>query len=958
MKNQLLLTFLLLISENIFCNTLSDSLVVREHLLMDKNWKFAYGHPFNEREDYHHGTAYFSYITKTGNGDGPAAKDFDDRPWRILNLPHDWAVEQEFSENASHSHGYKTIGQQFPETSVGWYRKTFTIPLSDLSKKISIQFDGIHRDSKVWINGFYLGNESSGYYDINYDITPYLNYGGENVIAVRVDVTMEEGWFYEGAGIYRHVWLNKTSPLHVAYNGTFVTSEVKEDTAELTIETNVANDFYTDKTFNIYQEIVNNEGTVVATTSNNSIKISSLSTKEITSNLKVKKPILWSLEKPYLYKLITKIAVDNKIVDEYKTNFGIRTIRFDAENGFFLNNKHVKIKGTCNHQDHAGVGTAIPDALQEYRIQQLKSMGSNAYRCAHNPPTPELLDACDKLGMLVMVENRLLSTSPEAINRLERMIKRDRNHPSVIIWSLGNEEWAVEGNIIGKRISNELQAYAKKLDTTRPYTVASSGGWGNGVDLGLDMIGFNYIKHGNIDEHHKKFPEQLSIGSEESNTQGTRGIYFDDLENGHMAYTDRKSNENRIEFGWKFYDERPFLAGLFIWTGFDYKGEPNPLNFPAVSSQFGILDACGFPKEPYYYLKSWWTEKPFIKITPHWNWEEKEGDTILVRVNSNCEEVELYLNNRSLGKQKMQKNSNLSWNVIYKPGTLIAKGYNKGNVILEDKVETTNKPKKIVLTANRNQINANGEDVSIITVKITDDKNREVPTANNEITFNLTGPGKIIGVGNGDPASHETDKFIPEITQIIIDNGKIATVNLTENQPELEMDFDDSNWPVYELKREQMIFPKNETIMVRCQFEINNLTSSTKVTLFSKSLAIDQSLYINGHLIATNIERDSNNQVFIIPNTILKEGLNSYIVVGKALYKRTQWEDLNTDPGIIQISNPEPTWKRKTFNGLAQVIIQASEETGEIILKATSEGLEQSEIKIKSNYSKIRPNVN
>lgn len=956
--NKIIILILFLIpSERVFCKTFQDSLKVREHLLMDTNWQFAFGHPFDKKKDYHHATAYFSYITKTGNGDGPAAKDFDDRPWRTLSLPHDWAVEQEFSGDASHSHGYKTVGRQFPETSVGWYRKTFTIPASDVAKKISIQFDGIHRDAKIWINGFYLGNESSGYYDINYDLTPYLNYGGENVIAVRVDVTLEEGWFYEGAGIYRHVWLNKTSPLHVAYNGTFVTSEIKENKAKLTVQTNVENDFYNEKNFNITQEIVNQEGKIVATTSIKSIKIGSVSSKEIPSIVEVKNPMLWSLENPYLYKLITKIYENNQLIDEYKTSFGIRTIRFDAEEGFFLNNKHVKIKGTCNHQDHAGVGTAIPDALQEFRIKQLQSMGSNAYRCSHNPPTPELLNACDKLGMLVMVENRLLSTSRETKNRLDRMIKRDRNHPSVIIWALGNEEWAVEGAIIGSRISNELQAYAKKLDTTRPYTVASSGGWGNGVDLGLDMIGYNYIRHGDIHAHHKKFPNQLSIGSEESNTQGTRGIYFDDYENGHMAYVDRNPDGTRIEFGWNFYDERPFLAGLFIWTGFDYRGEPNPLNFPAVSSQFGILDACGFPKEPYYYLKSWWRKEPFIKITPHWNWEGKEGDTILVRVNSNCDAVELFLNKKSHGKKTMEKNANLSWNVLYEPGTLIAKGSKNGAIFIEDKVETTNEPFAIQLIADRNEMNANGEDVSVITVQMIDDKGREVSTANNEITFNLTGLGKIIGVGNGDPASHEVDKFIPKIEQIIINEGKISVVDSTKFQNEISVNFDDSNWPVYELNRAQMIFPKNETVVVRCQFELTNFNEFTEVTLFSKSLAIDQSLYVNGQLIAQNIERDSKEQVFKLPNTILKEGVNSYVVIGKALFKRTQWEDLNTNPGIIQVINPELTWKRSTFNGLAQVIIQSTKESGEIILTATSIGLKKSELTIKTNECDIRPFV-
>jgi len=941
----------------VFHTKAQDSKVVREHLLMDSNWKFAYGHPFDAKKDYFHGTAYFSYITKTGNGDGPAAKDFDDRPWRNLDLPHDWAVEQGFSGNASHSHGYKTVGRKFPESSVGWYRKTFTVSEADTSKRISIQFDGIHRDSKVWINGFYLGNESSGYYDITYDLTPFLNYGGDNVISVRVDVSLEEGWYYEGAGIYRHVWLNKTSPLHVGYNGCFVSSELENGNAKLSIQTTIANEYSTDEIFELSYEVLNQNNEIVATYSAKAQKINNSSIKEALNVVEVKNPILWTLENPYLYKLRTKISVKGEIKDLYETNFGIRTIRFDANEGFFLNGQHLKIKGTCNHQDHAGVGTAMPDALQYFRIKQLKTMGSNAYRCSHNPPTPELLEACDKLGMLVMVENRLLSTAPDALDRLERMMKRDRNHPSVIIWSLGNEEWAVEGNITGKRISNELQAFAEKLDTTRVFTVASSGGWGHGVDLGMEMVGFNYIKHGNIDAHHKNFPNQLSIGSEESNTQGTRGIYFDDLEKGHMAYVDRNEGGTRIEFGWDFYDSRPFLSGLFIWTGFDYRGEPNPLNFPAVSSQFGILDACGFPKEPFYYLKSWWNDKPFIKITPHWNWKGKEGDSILVRVNSNCEQIELFLNNRSLGKKNMLKNAHLSWNVAYKPGKLVAKAYTNGKLVLEDKVETANEPSAIELIADRTEINADGEDLSIITVRITDDKGREMPIATNEITFELLGAGKIIGVGNGDPASHEVDKFVASVKQLILNNGKIAVVEPLDNQPEIAIDFNDTEWEVYSLKREQMIFPKEKTVAIRCQFELEELTDLSEITLFSQSLAINQNLYINGHLIAENIERDSKNQVFRLSNDILKKGTNTYVVIGKALFKRTQWEDLNTEPGVIQIVNPEPVWTRKVFNGLAQIIIQSTKESGKLVLTATSPALKQAKIELITNKCAIRPFV-
>ena len=503
----------------------------RERLLMDFGWLFAFGHAYDAVQDFSHATAFFSYFAKAGYGDGPASANFEDRAWRTLNLPHDWAVEVPFASNGSHSHGYKAVGRNFPETSVGWYRKSFSIPNSDLGRRISVEFDGVFRDSVVWINGHYLGREPSGYSGFRYDITDCLNYGGNNVIAVRVDATMEEGWFYEGAGIYRHVWLTKTAPLHIAPYGTFVSSDVKGNTANVTARATVINEGTTKATFDVVQTIVDAGGKSIAARRVKNRSLKPGDTDEFSCVIKVKEPKLWSLESPYLYKLITTIRSVDTVVDSYETTFGIRTIRFDPNEGFFLNGKRVKLKGTNNHQDHAGVGVAIPDALQEFRIARLKEMGSNAYRCSHNPPTPELLDACDRLGMLVIDENRLMGTTPELLGQLKRLILRDRNHPSVVIWSLGNEEWAFEGNITGERIAATMQTFAKRLDPTRRTTVAISGGWGQGISRVIDVMGYNYISHGSTDEHHAKFPNQPGIGTEETTTQGTRGIYFDDRPN-------------------------------------------------------------------------------------------------------------------------------------------------------------------------------------------------------------------------------------------------------------------------------------------------------------------------------------------------------------------------------------------------------------------------------------------
>ncbi|WP_173664808.1 sugar-binding domain-containing protein, partial [Hymenobacter sp. AT01-02] len=364
-----------------------------------------------------------------------ASLTFDDRAWRQLNLPHDWAVELPFDSTAQHSHGYKAIGRNFPTTSVGWYRKAFRVPAEDLGRQLTLEFDGVYRNAKVWVNGHYLGNEHSGYNSFRYDITDYLNYGGRNVVAVRVDATMPEGWYYEGAGIYRHVWLTKTNPVHVAPNGTWVTTQVAGAAADVTARATLLNQGKNAHTCVVRQTILDAQGHVVASKQHSAVALAPFQQREITLTLPVANARRWDLESPYLYTLRTTVLVGNREVDCYDTPFGIRTIRFDAKLGFFLNDKPVKLKGTNNHQDHAGVGTALPDELQYFRIRALKAMGSNAYRCSHHPPTPELLAACDQLGMLVIDENRLMGTNYQMQEDLKGMIVRDRNHPSIISWS-------------------------------------------------------------------------------------------------------------------------------------------------------------------------------------------------------------------------------------------------------------------------------------------------------------------------------------------------------------------------------------------------------------------------------------------------------------------------------------------------------------------------------------------
>jgi beta-galactosidase len=941
-------------------NQNQKTVIGRERLLMDNGWRFAFGNATDTKKDFNYSTGYFSYLTKAGYGDGPAAKDFDDRAWRKIDLPHDWAAELPFDQKAGYSHGFKTVGRNFPETSIGWYRKSFFVPSSDMGRRISIEFDGVHRNSIVWVNGFYLGETHSGYYGFQYDISEYLNYGGENVVVVRADATFEEGWYYEGAGIYRHVWLNKTSPLHMKPYGIFITSEILDTQSELTVRAEIVNQNNTGESFYILFSVVDTEGKIISSETINRLFLRAGEEKQYFKKITVAQPILWSIDMPYLYRLVTEVKKGDWVADKTETNFGIRTLKFDPNEGFFMNGKHVLLKGTNNHQDHAGVGVALPDALQEFRIKQLKAMGSNAYRCSHNPPTPELLDACDRLGMLVLDENRLMGVNEEHLAMLKNMILRDRNHPSVFVWSLGNEEWAIESNITGARVTSTMQDYAHRLDSSRLVTTAISGGCGQGTSTVLDVMGFNYMRQCNIDEYHNNLPGQPGMGTEETTTRMTRGIYKTDSIKGYMMATDRVPAGHSIEDGFNFYEERPFLAGLFFWTGFDYRGEPHPFGWPQVNSQCGIVDLCGFPKDPFFYLKANWSDEPVLHILPHWNWKGSEGSPIKVWAYSNCDEVELFLNSKSLGRKKIVKNSHLEWTVYYQPGTLLAKGFKNDKVISIEKTETTDNPFGIKLEIDRQVIHADGEDVSVITVKVSDKNGRLVPTADNEIYFSLDGPGKIIGVGNGDPSSHEPDKFVDSVGQVTVENLKFQTMARGSIYSETHLDFDDSTWPPavddqgnYAVKLKD----SSKVVIIRGTFNMPVLTKNAEITLWPKSLGEIQSVYINGTLIADNIKRNDAVKLYKLDNSMLRTGKNCYSVVGVPLVPRYQYDNLNTDPGIVQVYMPARQWKRRLFNGLAQVIVQSLKQPGEIKLKVLSAGIKPAEIKIITKATILRPAV-
>ncbi|HTJ50854.1 MAG TPA: beta-galactosidase GalA [Cyclobacteriaceae bacterium] len=924
----------------------------RERLLMDRNWRFSFGHTSDHDKDFNYGAAYFSSYAKSGFADGPASSMFDDRAWRKLNIPHDWAVEAPFDSKASLSHGFKAIGRNFPERNIGWYRKTFFIPKSDDGRKITIEFDGVFRNSITWINGHYLGVEPSGYSSFQYDLTDYLNYGGENVIVVRVDAGMEEGWFYEGAGIYRHVWLVKTDPLHVDYNGTFVSTVVAKNLATVKVRTSVVNDGKAKADFTLKHFLVNAQKKKIDSIAVGSTSLAAGASHELTAQLTARSPMLWSLENPYLYKMITTISSGEKLIDTYETTFGMRDIRWDPNQGFFLNGKHVKLQGTNNHQDHAGVGTALPDELQRFRIAKLKEIGCNAYRCSHNPPTPELLKACDELGMLVIDENRLMGSSDQNLKELKRMIVRDRNHPSIILWSLGNEEWSMEGTERGARIVSTMQHYARRLDSTRLYTAAVSGGWGNGISTVLDVMGYNYISHGNTDQQHKIFPLQDGVGTEEGATFSTRGIYADDKEHCHLNAYDWDPTDwgASAEEGWTYYNKRDYLAGMFVWSGFDYRGEPAPFGWPAIASQFGVLDLCGFPKDNSFYYKSWWTTSPMLHLFPHWNSgmpaERKKGEPVKVWVYSNCDEVELFLNGKSQGRQKIQKDSHAEWSVPYIPGKLEAKGYINGKNVSSEIIQTTEKASTIEMKSHKPEIKADGEDLAIITVSELDKAKRFVPDANDEIVFTIQGPGKIIGVGNGDPSSLEADKYIDEITEERVTDWKVKTLNSNDNLTEVMIGTDDTGWTAMSNMKNDN---NNATKVFRGKFVLPEKTEHLSVKVLLPSIGNEQGAYLNGKALKLDRTNSSLGNEVTIDAAQWKAGENIITIVADA----QRHEELKV---LVQITKSATPWKRKLFNGLAQVIVQSTGGTGEIILKAVS-GKLNGEMKISVKPSQARVEV-
>ncbi|HVG42506.1 MAG TPA: glycoside hydrolase family 2 TIM barrel-domain containing protein, partial [Chitinophagaceae bacterium] len=715
----------------------------------------------------------------------------NDAGWRTLNLPHDWSIEGSFSKE----HPATYNGGALPG-GIAWYRKTFVLPESQKNNTVFITFDGVYQNSEVWINGHSLGKRPNGYISFQYDLTPYLKWGLEkNVIAVKVDNSKQpNSRWYSGSGIYRNVWLVSTNKLHIHPWGTFITTPtVSSNEATIKCKTTIS-EWDNKANYTLYTKILDATGKIVAQSS----KLINSEGKDLVQALNVPQPKLWSVDNPYLYKAVTQIKSFDRVLDEYETPFGIRYFNFSIDKGFSLNGTPLKIIGVCNHHDLGALGTAVNTRALERQLQLLKDMGCNGIRTSHNPPAPELLDLCDKMGFIVMDEafdmwakqknpyDYHLAWKDWHVKDLEDQVLRDRNHPSVFMWSVGNEiveQWAdpSKGDSSGKLIARELVAIVKALDTSRPIVTAN-----NVTDTGnkilqsgaFDLIGYNY-HHREWASFKKRWPGKKFIVTESTSALQTRGHYdlvpfdtirrwpkrwdvpFSNPDGGHTV-----SAYDHVSAPWgstheesiKALLDNEHVSGMYIWTGFDYLGEPTPYSWPARSSYFGIIDLAGFPKDVYYLYQSIFTTKPVLHLYPHWNW--KRGDTVdVVSYYNNADEVELFLNNKSLGtKNKKEGDLHIKWRVPFEEGALKAVSRKKGKVVVSKEVKTAGTPAKIILSADRKIINGDGTDLSFITATVVDKNGITVPTANNLIQFKVSGEGSIAGVDSGDPVSHESFK--------------------------------------------------------------------------------------------------------------------------------------------------------------------------------------------------------
>jgi beta-galactosidase len=810
--------------------TAQNSKTPRERLSLNADWRFQKGDPPGTEGQLAYEKIKSSF-TATGREFAAAGepmkltptegklvenvpylrREFDDRGWRQLNLPHDWGIEGPFDQALSGETG------KLPWAGVAWYRKHLNVPAGDKGKQLYLDIDGAMAYASVWVNGRFVGGWPYGYASFRVDLTPSIEFGQDNVIAIRLDNPPDSSRWYPGGGIYRNVWLVKSGPVHVSQWGTFVTTpEVTPDGASIDLKVTLENHTGSEASVSIRSQVyeINSAGLKSTNPATAFPTVSARIAPEMrsvhTASASIKKPKLWSLEHPNLYASVTTIQIGAKVVDRYETVFGIRTFKFDVDKGFFLNGKHAPLNGVCNHHDLGALGTALNTRALERQLQIMKEMGVNAIRTSHNPPAPELLELCDRMGLLVMDEafdawRRAKKKNDYHLifddwhqKDVRALVRRDRNHPSVILWSIGNEI-GEQGSPEGHKLAAELRQIVHEEDLTRPVTAGANNlqaGY-NGFQKTVDVFGYNYkpTEYGKFRQANPAIP---LFASETASTVSSRGEYFfpvvedkllgraDFQVSSYDLYAPRWAWPPDVEF--KGLDEFPFTAGEFVWTGFDYLGEPTPyggdsttlLNFtdaaeqgqmakelkelgkikvPSRSSYFGIVDLAGFKKDRFYiYQARWRPDLPMAHILPHWNWPDRVGQVTPVHVYTSGDEAELFLNGESLGRKKREQSQyRLRWDEVkYEPGELRVVAYKNGKKWAEDVMKTAGAPAKLSMKADRSTIKADGQDLSFVTVSITDKAGLLVPRSKNRIRFEISGPGEIVAVDNGDATNHET----------------------------------------------------------------------------------------------------------------------------------------------------------------------------------------------------------
>ncbi len=762
-----------------------------------------------------------------GDPEGASRGEFNDRGWRVVDLPHDWSIEGEFAEDAP----AKGNGAYLP-TGLGWYRKSFPTTAAMRGKRVVIEFDGVYQRSEVWINGASLGMRPYGFSSFAYDLTPHLAAAGKvNTIAVRVDNSLQPNCrWYSGSGIYRHTWLRMTDPLHIARHGVFVrTPEVSAQSASVAITVKFVNEGTREAEFELLTEVVDSSGAVVQKSSS-AHSVGAGAEGHAEASFTLSSPNLWSVERPAMYRMRSTLRTRGEDVDAAVTPFGVRDVKFDVDRGLLINGEHVKMNGVCIHGDGGSVGTAVPERIWERRLELLREMGCNAIRLSHNPPAPELLDLLDRTGFLVMDEafdewKQPKGQTPQygyhkyfeewSERDLTAMIERDRNHPCIVFWSVGNEV-PDQSDPEGPARLRQLKEILYRADSTRLITAACDQ-----IEAEpkaalpefleeLDVVGYNYVdrwrdrreKFYSIDRH--RYPARRFVGTESSTVFGARGVYATDQSD--ALFFERASNaEIEVEQLQKFIQTYDYVSGDFLWTGIDYLGEAK---WPNKLAATGPLDTCGFKKDSFYFYQSLWTKKPVLHLFPHWNWAGREGSVISVTCFTNCDTVELFLNGKSCGVKgfafprpgmtetyghyppraralQTTGDLHLSWDVLYEPGILVAKGTKDGQVVQTAEIHTTGVAAKLELTVDRAKIRTRRDDVAHVTVRVLDAEGRVAPAANNQIRFKLAGEGRIIGVDNGRPDSHEPYKantraaFNGMALVLLQSNGQPGAMTLT-----------------------------------------------------------------------------------------------------------------------------------------------------------------------------------